>query len=147
VGADDTQVRPQGKDQCYLMAVSRIKVSGPLFDGVANQAVRDWLDKTKKQVADQGVRELDAVTMDKTGRGTGHYQEALRTRTTGSYGDILIDDPIVYGPWLEGVSRRNESTRFKGYHLWRRTRTRVRATYKDYADAYLKEYLHRMGGV
>jgi hypothetical protein len=25
----------------------------------------------------------------------------------------------VYGPWLEGVGSRNNTTRFKGYHAFR----------------------------
>ena len=128
------------------MPTSRIKVSGPLFDGLAPGIIRDWLDATKREIADMGVKELDAITMDKTGRGTGHYQSELTTRVV-QYNDVLITDPVVYGPWLEGVSKRNESTRFKGYHLWRRTRQRLRRTYKDVAEKKLHEYyLERMGG-
>ena len=130
------------------MARTRINVtvSGPLFDGRAAQVVRDWLDATKREVADMGVRELDAITMDKSGRGTGHYQSMITTRVV-KYNDVLITDPVIYGPWLEGVSKRNQSTRFKGYHLWRRTRLRLRRTFKDVAQRKLDEYyLARMGG-
>ncbi len=61
------------------MARSRINVStsGPLFDNLCQDIVRDWLDETKREVADMGVRELDAIVMDKTGRGTGHYQSMI----------------------------------------------------------------------
>lgn len=132
------------------MARSHINVNvdthGPLWNGMADRAVRDWIDSTKREVADMGVRELDAIVMDKTGRGTGQYQREIRTRTTGRYNDILIDDPVVYGPWLEGVSKRNESTRFKGYHLWRRTRQRLRRDFKDHAEERLHRYLEEMGG-
>jgi hypothetical protein len=130
------------------MARTRIGVdtSGPLFDNLAQDIVRDWLDETKREVADMGVRELDAIIMDKSGRGTGHYQSMITTRVV-RYNDVLITDPVIYGPWLEGVSRRNESTRFKGYRLWRRTRLRLRRTYKDVAQKKLEEYyLRRMGG-
>lgn len=129
------------------MATSRINVSlsGPLFDDLEPGIVRDWLEATKREIADMGVKELDAIVMDKTGRGTGHYQSELRTETRGDA--IAITDPVIYGPWLEGVSKRNESTGFKGYHLWRRTRLRLRRTYKDVAQRKLDEYyLQRMGG-
>jgi hypothetical protein len=130
------------------MPSSRIGVdlSGPLFDGSIDRTVKDWLDAAKRDVADMGVKELDAIVMDSTGRGTGHYQSMLMTRTI-SYNDVLITDPVVYGPWLEGVSSRNNSTRFKGYGLWRRTRLRLRRTFKDVAQRKLEEYyLARMGG-
>ena len=130
------------------MARSRISVStsGPLFGNLAQDIVRDWLDAAKREVADMGVRELDAIVMDKTGRGTGHYQSMITTRVI-RYNDVLITDPVIYGPWLEGISKRNESTGFRGYHLWRRTRLRLRRTYKDVAQKKLEEYyLRRMGG-
>src|SRR5258707_5956885 len=114
------------------MARSRINVStsGPLFDNLCQDIIRDWLDETKREVANMGVRELDAIIMDKTGRGTGHYQSMITTRVV-RYNDILITDPVVYGASLDVVSILNESTRFKGYHLWRRTRMRLLRTFKD----------------
>lgn len=120
-------------------------VSGPLADGTAHQAVRDWLDATKQDVADQAVTRLRAVTMDRTGRATGHYQKMIRT-TLLNYKDVLVDDPVIYGPWLEGTSKRNESTRFKGYRLWRRTRLQVKREAPKIAQAKLPEYIERMGG-
>jgi hypothetical protein len=64
-----------------------------------------------------------------------------------SYGDQLINDGgIVYGPWLEGASKRNSSTRFKGYHQFRRTRTRLRKLYGEVAQQKLTEFIGRMGG-
>ena len=123
-----------------------VQVSGPLFDRQAARAVVEWMDETKRKVADLGVKELDAVTMDRTGRGTGHYQSMIQTHVL-AYNDIRIDDPVVYGPWLEGYSKRNESTRFKGYHLWRRTRLRLRKTFQEVAQKLLDDhYLRRMGG-
>lgn len=131
------------------MASMKIKiqasVKGPLADGTAHQAVRDWLDASKQDVADLAVDKLRAVTMDRTGRATGHYQQMIRT-TLLNYKDVLVDDPVIYGPWLEGTSKRNESTRFKGYRLWRRTKLRVAREAPKIAEAKLPEYLGRMGG-
>ena len=123
----------------------KVKVGGPLFDGRAIGDVKEWADKTVKDVAEYAVKQLDAFEMDKTGRGTGRYQSEIRTTNLGD-NSILIDDPLVYGPWLEGTSKRNEDTRFKGYRLWRKTRTRVRAAFKDYAQKNLDEYLAKMNG-
>jgi hypothetical protein len=33
----------------------------------------------------------------------------------------LHDSGVVYGPWLEGVGRRNKVSRFKGYSSFRKS--------------------------
>jgi len=136
------------------MAKSRINVtvntsqSGPVFDGRATAAMFRWLDKAKKDVAERGVDVLmeRALKMDKTGRSTGHYAGTFRTRMT-TYNDQIVDDGgIVYGPWLEGESKRNSSTRFKGYHQFRRTRAQLRKEAKDIAQGSLDQFIVQMGG-
>ena len=122
-----------------------VEARGPLFDGAAPGIIRDWLDLVKQDVADEGVRRLRAVRMNKTGRGTGHYQAEIRTTRVGA-GDIRIDNPVVYGPWLEGVSQRNESTRFKGYKLWRKTRQSLQADAADIAEKRMPELVAKLGG-
>lgn len=122
-----------------------VHVSGPLADGSAHQAVTDWLAKTRSDVAGEGLAQLRAVVMDKTGRATGHYQAELQATTLAS-GDILLHDPVVYGPWLEGTSERNRSTRFKGYRLWRKTRERLQERAPQVAEENLRLFIGRMGG-
>lgn len=136
------------------MARSRINVnvdaSGPLFDGRAEKAVDDWLSASQRDVADMGLRELDAVVMDRSGRGTGYFQDHIAIHRFKTYGDALVISPdypaVLYGPWLEGTSSRNDHTRFKGYHLFRKTRLRLRRVFKDVMDARFREYAKRMGG-
>lgn len=126
-----------------------VNVSGPLFDGTAELAVTAWLDATKKDVADLGVTEIKnrAAKMNKSGRSTGHYASTINTRESGPYHDQVINDGgVVYGPWLEGNTKRNDSTRFKGYSQFRRTRTKLKSLYGDVAQDKLTEYINRMGG-
>ena len=122
-----------------------VTVSGPLADGSARNILNEWLDESKRKIADYAVRQLQAVHMDKTGRATGHYQSEIRTSLL-AYNDVLIHDPVVYGPWLEGTSERNRSTRFKGYHLWRRARDETRREADNLAQDLLPPYLDRIGG-
>lgn len=51
---------------------------------------------------------------------TGHYRRNLQTRMNSGFG-IISDGGVIYGPWLEGTSSRNQTTRFKGYAAFRRT--------------------------
>lgn len=126
-----------------------VNVSGPLFDGSAEAVVTQWLDATKKDVADLGVTEIKgrAAKFNRSHRGTGHYATTINTRENGAYHDQVISDGgVIYGPWLEGTSKRNDSTRFKGYHQFRRTRTKLKKLYSQVAQDKLKEYIDRMGG-
>lgn len=122
-----------------------VKLTGPLADGRAPQIVHAWADGVKKDIAGQGMRMLRAVHMDKTGRGTGHYQAELQATTIG-FNDIKLHDPVIYGPWLEGSSQRNRSTRFKGYHLWRQTAQELQRQAPDIAGKRMPELVRALGG-
>ena len=66
---------------------------------------------------------------------TGHYARSIHGVVAGSimglgeganrYQGVVVDSNVVYGPWLEGVSSRNQATRFKGYAIFRRTRDKL----------------------
>ncbi len=99
----------------------------------------------KQDVAQEGVNKLRSFVMDKTGRATGHYQSMITTTVVG-FNDILIHDPVVYGPWLEGNSERNRSTRFKGYRLWRLTKQYLQGKAQEIEDAHMPELVRRLGG-
>lgn len=123
-----------------------VSVHGPLADGRAPQIIHDWLDQVKQDIADEGVSLLRQVGMNKTGRGTGRYQAELTTKLIG-YNDVLIYDREYWpGPWLEGVTKRNQSTRFKGYRLWRNTKTQLQERAPGIAEKRMPELTEKLGG-
>lgn len=122
-----------------------VKVSGPLLDGSAPEIIHHWMDEVKQEIAQEGVNRLRSFQMDKTGRATGRYQSEIQTSTL-SFNDIRIHDPVVYGPWLEGVSQRNRSTRFKGYHLWRKTAQMLQEDAPKIAERRMPELVQQLGG-
>ncbi len=122
---------------------------GPLLDGAAPEIINRWLDGVKQDIADEGLQNLRTFVMDKTGRATGHYQADITTSRV-SYNDVKISNPAAsgyaYGPWLEGVSKRNRSTRFKGYRLWRKTKVLLDERAPVIAEAKLPELIKELGG-
>jgi hypothetical protein len=110
-----------------------LQASGPLFDGSMRNELHLFLDEVKQDVAKLGLTMLDAVEMDASGRGTGSYQAGLTTKTVTPYN----------GPWLETGHRRGEATRFKGYHLWRRARQKLRGLATPMAQAKLEAWIAR----
>ena len=122
-----------------------VHASGPLFDGAPDHVVHAWLDGVKRDLAREGVNRLRSFHMDKTGRATGHYQAEIVTSTL-AFNDIRIHDPVVYGPWLEGTSERNRSTRFKGYRLWRKTKQLLQEDAPRIAQEKMPDLVRRLGG-
>ena len=62
---------------------------------------------------------------------TGNWSRSIHVRQSrGSGGQFqsgwaVHDSGIVYGPWLEGVSSRNLTTKFKGYHTFRKVAQQI----------------------
>lgn len=52
-------------------------------------------------------------------RPTGRWLNSLHGEMTGNLSGTIDDSKLVYGPWLEGVGSRNQTTRFKGYATFR----------------------------
>jgi len=113
-----------------------VTITGPLFNGQGTkQNIRRWGLRMVQQCIEAGEQRLDMMlrprsaplgvylTHAQAGRGkasTGHYRRNVHGFQIGLFGRIS-DGGVVYGPWLEGTSSRNKTTRFKGYRSFRRT--------------------------
>ncbi len=125
-----------------MKAGIEVTVKGPLFDGGATRAVRDFLDTATEAIADQGAQDLRSATSIFR-NPTGFYRSHIGFQRAGS--NFTVDDGgIIYGPWLEGVGSRNHTTRFKGYSIWRRTTQRLQAKAVGIAERLLPRFLGRM---
>jgi len=102
------------------------RMEGPLFNGQADSASDALCDDMSRDVAQRGVdmvrANLDGVLKHPTGR---YRSSIVSTRVNPSR---ITDGGSVYGPWLEGTSSRNRTTRFKGYSTFRRTAQQLGAT-------------------
>lgn len=124
----------------------QIRVQGPVFDGRANGYMDTMLAEIKAEVADYSLFQwrmnLDESIQVSTGRYTGSTEVVRREL------DFVVDDgypgsAILYGPWLEGVGSRNESTRFKGYFAMRRAANQVRLKVRDLAAPIVDKWTGR----
>jgi hypothetical protein len=114
-----------------------VTITGPLFNGQGTQQnIRRWGRRMVQQVIEAGEQRLDMMlrprnrgplgvylTHAEAGRGkasTGDYRRNVHGFQVGLFGRIS-DGGKVYGPWLEGTSSRNATTRFKGYRSFRQT--------------------------
>ena len=132
-----------------MTATAYVDCKGPLFDGTAEKVVVELKDAIAKTGAEWAETDLRDKPMDKTGRARGGFQANLRVVQKSA--GWSVPGPMVKGvawaPWLEGISPRNKSTKFKGYHLFRDARQALEdGQAQRIADEKLQEYLPRIGG-
>jgi len=119
------------------MTGARIITTGPIFEGKAGRIISTWGRNYLQAMIEAGEQKLNdylrprpagvylSVAEARKGKAsTGNYRRNISSRLTNGYTVGIITDGgrVVYGPWLEGESSRNKTTRFKGYRSFRTTR-------------------------
>lgn len=133
---------------------TRIKVStggvdvrGPMFDGRDVPIMNRFFTDAKKLVTDAGETELRKRAWKRPQHPTGSFAGAITTKDFAKGKTIMADYPqVLYGPWLEGTSSRNSSTRFKGYKLFRLTRNWLRKNLTAIIQARLDQAVAELNG-
>lgn len=120
-----------------------VDASGPMFDGRAVSALSAFEDAAIQEVAERGKDMILAEFGTVLKHPTGYYESQVRTdRQVDDW--TINDGGVVYGPWLEGTSSRNDSTRFKGYSTFRRVKQRLTGRSGGIAERVLQPFLRRM---
>ncbi len=99
---------------------TKIEYKGPLFDSRGKLILKRFEKDAENEIAEDINRKLHMMFGRFFKNQTGRYASRVRPNDRGD-GVTIDDGGIVYGPWLEGTSSRNMTTRFKGYHIFRRT--------------------------
>lgn len=95
---------------------------GILFDqGATKAAAARAVIRINDAIATEGVRRVQARLDQVLVNPTGYYRSRVTVERRSVYRGIS-DSNVVYGGYLEGVARNNKTTRFKGYHTFRKIR-------------------------
>lgn len=138
--------------------------SGPLFDGRAAAALADGVRAVRDDLAAEGQRLTRAAFEGSVRRPTGRFDRSVTTtRESRSYTSnsgrksytmpvvvaspatdtVVTSDLATYGPWLEGTGSRNATTRFKGYHGFRRAAQQLQRQAAARSQAKIRLYVAR----
>lgn len=124
-----------------------IDTRGPIFDGRAERALRDFIDDAPYEIAREGIDVWLGVYRPQVRHPTPYY-EHLITRDRVEFGVSRVWDggECVYGPWLEGTGSRNSpATRFPGYWSMRKSTPKLQALAGPVAERLLRrDHLRRM---
>lgn len=121
----------------------QVRFDGPFFDGRVQKEIELVLDDIAEDAADLGLQMLHQAFGQTLVAPTGRYERGLQADLIPD-GVDLHDGGSIYGPWLEGTSSRNSSTRFKGYANFRRTAQELESRLDDLAEAALQKRMDRM---
>lgn len=76
---------------------------------------------------------------------TGYY-ESRTVADVSSEPFKVWDSNVIYGPWLEGTSRRNATTRFKGYHAFRKATQKIQRDVPKVVQPVLAHMVGQLNG-
>jgi len=99
--------------------MSDVQIHGPVFDGRAEHALGAAADAAGDRAGAYVRDELGRIVDTEAPESTGYYSSRLTIQRAADT-TIITDRGLAYGAWLEGTSRRNDHTRFKGHHHFRR---------------------------
>jgi hypothetical protein len=141
-----------------------VRTSGPLFDGRAEVALRQGIIAARHAVAHEGEQLTRTLFIGSIHDDHGRFIATITTidgsRVFATHGGrktyvmpivadrsaetLVTADLATYGPWLEGTGSRNETTRFKGYHGFRRASYVLNDTAEGVASRALEPYVREM---
>lgn len=122
---------------------------GPIWDGRAESDIAAYVDEVGRAVAGEAERMLADTPMDRSGRASGQFKAHLQVirRDLGYSVPGATDKGETWAPWLEGKTKRNKTTPFKGYHLFRNTRRELEnGRAEQIAEQLLPELVEKLGG-
>lgn len=121
----------------------KVTTSGPLFDGQLKREIALANDDIEREVGQAVVNQVTARLRRSMQHPTGFYVRQVRTdRRLDSL--VVTDGGVIYGPWLEGVSRRNRASRFKGYAAFRRAAQQADQDAQKVAERVVDNHIGRL---
>ena len=122
----------------------QVRATGPVFNGQARAAITGFITEAEDVVAGEGVNRIKQHLGQVLRNPTGFYESQI-TSDRQRDDRVVHDRGVVYGPWLEGVSSRNQTTRFKGYRTFRQVTQKLQDDAHNIAERQvLPKYLRRM---
>lgn len=122
-----------------------VEYSGPFFDGNMESEIKSFMGDVAKELGQIGVASVKATLRSSLQNPTGAYESGIQAEVQQT--DLAVTDGgIVYGPWLDGVGSRNQTTRFKGYSMFRKAYQELESKAQAVADRVFAKHKSKLGG-
>jgi hypothetical protein len=125
--------------------MSSVELRGPLFQGSASSAVGRAVNDIERDLARRGQQLVQQQLTPGHGVETGGLRAGITIRESAAF-DTVYPTNAIKGAWIEGASRRNQTTRFKGYRVFRRATQELEAAAPRHAQRRVEQLAHDLGG-
>lgn len=127
------------------MENEHVRVIGPLFDGLVEMYIHDMVRGMEGELAMQAMSYVHENLNASIKHATPYYETQINIMRRDEH-LVVNDRGVVYGPWLEGVGSRNQTTRFKGYASFRRAKERLIGDLAEKIKPFVQLALAKMNG-
>ncbi len=129
----------------FLSIRTRMHTSGPLFDHRSTRAFDDFQEELEEEAAEWALDHIQGTYHRSFRNPTPAYEFTVRVRKSRGGAEVWDGGHggAVYGPWLEGVGSRNETTRFKGYWAFRKATSALDHKIEEIGDRLFRSRYHR----
>jgi hypothetical protein len=121
-----------------------VTMSGPIFSN-PHAVIDHMCADIRHAVGEDALSEVQTNLDASIKHPTPYYE--TQVNSADRHEDTVVNDRgVVYGPWLEGVGSRNQTTSFKGYSSFRRAFQTVRGRVMEDIRPYVGEAVRKLGG-
>ena len=127
----------------------QVNLRGPFFKANVPAIIVEALDEGIKDGVAEGERDIKLQLYPGHGQDTGRYKGSVHGEMVKSLHGVVRSSgqsgkPVIYEMWLEGVSSRNQTTRFKGYAMYRNTFQRLGTKVRGFINQRVQQVLQRL---
>lgn len=126
---------------------TRIQGHGALFDARGPRIFAEYCDDLEDEGAEWALDHIRGTFHTHFKKPTGYYESNVEIHNTASGMEVWDGGQAgpVYGPWLEGVGSRNDTTRFKGYFAFRKAAAALERHIESMGERLLhRNVIHRL---
>ena len=121
-----------------------VRQKGAVFNASASKAAgQRMVVNINEALAQEGVNRVKQRLGQVLQNPTGYYESRIQTVKRAAYRGVS-DGGVIYGGWLEGISSRNRTTRFKGYHVFRDIQQQLARDKERLAQPFVNKFVQEM---
>lgn len=121
-----------------------ITTHGPFFEpGAREESMTMLAGQSSGEVGQQALADVHGNLNAFIRHPTPYYETQVALGRSGAFA-VVGDHGVIYGPWLEGTSKRNATTRFKGYASFRKATQSTNAKVPQLVEPHVRAAVARL---